>query len=177
MSRTPMPFYVGDVSALARTLRQQLENTEKIPSHLEMLNLLARAGGYRNFQHFRAQNEVHPEASTQAATPAEINHKRIKRILRFFDPSGVLTRWPKKHSERMLCLWVMWSRVAPRTTFSEQEINSVLTEHHAFGDHALLRRYLVSYQFMQRTDDGREYRRIETSPPPEAVEVFRQLRK
>lgn len=54
MSRIPLPFAVGDVSALARSLRSQMEALDRIPTHLELLNMLARAGGRRNFQHLRA---------------------------------------------------------------------------------------------------------------------------
>ncbi|GFK95147.1 hypothetical protein NNJEOMEG_03005 [Fundidesulfovibrio magnetotacticus] len=54
MSRIPLPFAVGDVSALAKSLRSQMDSLGRIPSHLELLNMLARAGGRRNFQHLRA---------------------------------------------------------------------------------------------------------------------------
>ncbi len=47
MSRTQLPLIISDVSALSRNLRRQLEEAERIPSHVEMLNLLAKAGGYK----------------------------------------------------------------------------------------------------------------------------------
>jgi hypothetical protein len=45
MSRKCIPFSAGDVSALARSLRSQLTTVARIPSHLELLNLLARDAG------------------------------------------------------------------------------------------------------------------------------------
>jgi hypothetical protein len=38
---------------------------------------------------------------------------------------------------------------------------------HAFGDYALLRRALIGWRLVQRTQDGSEYRRIEQKPPTE----------
>ncbi|WP_027721112.1 DUF2087 domain-containing protein [Maridesulfovibrio zosterae] len=176
MSKSSIPFYTGDVSSLARNLRQQLDGIEKLPSHLEMLNLLVKASGYRNFQHFKAQHTALKEINTPATQQAEINYKLIKRILRLFDEEGYLTHWPKKYSERVICLWVMWSRIAAQKTYNECEISELLEQQHLFEDHALLRRQLVDHNMVTRTADGRQYQRIEVRPPAEALEIFRLLR-
>lgn len=55
MTRTPLPYSAGDISALARSLRTQLAARQGMPGHVELLNMLAKAAGHRNFQHFRAQ--------------------------------------------------------------------------------------------------------------------------
>lgn len=178
MSRTPVSLHVGDVSALARTMRRQLDNLERAPSHLELLNLLAKAGGYRNFQHLKAvQQASQPDsgASTATQTEAELNLKRVKKAVGYFDLNGRLSSWPKKHSLRMLCLWVLWSRLPARAVLSELELDERLSLDHAFCDHALLRRLMVDYGMVERTPDGSEYRRIEVQPPLEALEVFRRL--
>jgi hypothetical protein len=86
-----------------------------------------------------------------------------------------LLRWPGKFSDRQPCLWVLWSRLPPRQTFTEAEISRLLQEHHRFGDHALLRRELVDGGWMTRTADGRVYRRLERRPPPEALALIRYL--
>ncbi len=170
-----MPYFVGDVSALARSLRQQLQEAERLPGHVEMLNLLVKAGGYRNFQHFKAQHDARAELDAPRPLPAEINYKLVKRFLRLYDGEARLVHWPKKHSERVICLWVIWSRIAARTAYTESELNGLLGKEHLFGDAALLRRFLVDHGLMTRTPDGREYRRVELQPSPEAVEVFRRL--
>ncbi|WP_319542275.1 DUF2087 domain-containing protein [uncultured Pseudodesulfovibrio sp.] len=175
MSKVPMSFCVDDVSVLARSLRCQLEKLERVPSHVEMLNLLAKAAGYRNFQHFKSQNEVSVLVDSRQQ-PVEINDKLIKRLVRFFDEEGRLIRWPKKYTQRMICLWVMWSRIPPKTPFSESEISAFLGQQHLFGDHALLRRELVDRGLVMRTADGSEYRRIESRPPVDAVELFKYIR-
>ena len=170
MSRKSFSIHVGDVSALARTLRQRLAGQERVPGHVEMLNLLARAGGYRNFQHLRAEQDA-----PGAPKAVEINPKRVKKAAGYFDLDGKLARWPKKHSLRELCLWVLWSRLPARTAMSELEFDERLILGHGFCDHALLRRWLVDLGLVARTPDGCEYRRIEKQPPDEAVAVFGRL--
>ena len=58
---------------------------------------------------------------------------------------------------------------------TERQISDRLRRLHRFGDHALLRRELVDRGLFTRTIDGREYRRIESRPPPDAREVIRRL--
>ena len=43
MPRTFLPYSVDDISALARSLREQLAARTEPPGHVEMLNMLARA--------------------------------------------------------------------------------------------------------------------------------------
>ncbi|MEZ7197203.1 DUF2087 domain-containing protein [Pseudodesulfovibrio karagichevae] len=176
MSKVPMPFYAGDVSALAQTLRRKLQDAETVPGHVEMLNLLVKATGFRNFQHFKAEFDARQAVEPPETRTDEVNLKRVKKVVRLFDEQGYLTRWPKKYSERLLCLWVMWSRIAPRRDYNECEISELLEQQHLFEDHALLRRELADHHMVERTSDGSRYRRMETPPPAEAVEVFRQLR-
>lgn len=179
MSRTLLPFQSDDISTLARSLKGQLADCEPAPTHLEILNMLARAKGYRNFQHYRAQMAAldRLENPTPAPAPEPVDFARINRVLRMFDQAGKLTRWPSKRSRQGLCLWVIWSRLPARRVFTEKEINLILNEHHLFGDHALLRRWLCDYGMMDRTRDGREYRRIEKRPPAEAIELIRRLQQ
>lgn len=177
MSRTLLPFHSDDISALARSLKGQLANCKPQPSHLELLNMLARASGYRNFQHYRAQLAARDSLENRqpAPEPEPVDFVRIRRLLRSFDPEGKLARWPSKRTHQELCLWVIWSRLPARQVLSEKEINQLLNENHLFGDHTLLRRWLCDYGMMSRTTDGREYRRIEKRPPAEALELIRQI--
>jgi len=177
MSKIPMPFTVGDISELAKTLRRQLDGLERLPSHVEMLNLLAKAGGYRNFQHFKAQHDAQTSLKTPQQPPAEVNFKLVKKLVRHFDDEGRLIRWPKKFTMRGICLWIMWSRIAARTSLTEREVNERLEEQHLFGDYALLRRELVDRGMISRTADGSSYQRVELQPPAEAIELLKHLRE
>lgn len=176
MSKELIPLYVEDISGFARSLRRQLDGREKTPGHVEMLNLLAKANGFRNFQHFRAKSQpIHQPVASAEATP-DVNLKHVKLTARHYDETGRLTRWPGKYSLRLLCLWVLWSRIPARTRFSEPEINERINDYHLFEDHALLRRELVDRGFLTRTEDGRQYERIEQCPTPEAIELLAVLR-
>jgi len=178
MSRQLLPFHADDISALARALRGQIVSLDHPPGHVELLNMLARASGWRNFQHLRAQWEArqHLEAPPPPPLPMTVDHVRVRRTARHFDESGRLVRWPGKHSERQLCLWVLWSRLPAKAVMTEVEVNQALTDGHSFGDYALLRRWLCDWAMMTRTADGREYRRAEVRPPPEALALLDHLK-
>lgn len=178
MSRTLLPFHSDDISALARSLKGQLADCEPQPSHLQLLNMLARANGYRNFQHYRAQLAARDQLEKGPAPPDKdpVDFARIKRLVRMFDAEGRLVRWPSKRSQQQLCLWVIWSKLPARRVLTDKEINLLLNESHLFGDHALLRRWLCDYGMVSRTRDGREYCRVEKRPPAEALELMHRLR-
>lgn len=187
MSRDIFPFYADDMSALARALKRQLADhyepgagdgaVRKAPGHVEILNMLARAGGYRNFQHLRSQSDARERLDQPAPIAAEptVDYVRVKRVTRYFDAAGRLLRWPGKHSDRVTSLWVLWSRLEPKRVYNEGEINRALNAEHLFGDHALLRRDMCDLGLMTRTVDGREYRRVEQAPPADAVALIRHL--
>jgi hypothetical protein len=172
-----MPLCVGDVSAFARTVCRQLDGAQNAPSHVEMLNLLARAGGFRNFQHLRAQHLAQLDLAAPPPAQEPVDYTLVKRLVRLFDAQGRLVRWPKKFTQRMLCLWVLWSRIPARQAMSESEINDLLDSHHGFGDCALLRRELADRGLVNRTPDGRRYTRIEQRLPATAAEVIRQTHR
>jgi hypothetical protein len=177
MSRTVFPFAVGDISALARRLNTEIGAREAKPGHLELLNMLARGAGFRNFQHFRAAATAEDRLEQLPAMPEVVDHARVEQAARHFDADGRLVRWPAKVSHQALCLWVLWSRLAPRQVFTEAQINKLLQALHLFGDYAILRRELFGYGLVSRTKDGREYRRVERQPPREAVELLRRVRR
>lgn len=176
MSREVFALAADDISAFARALRGQLAACDHLPSHLELLNMLARAGGHRNFQHFRAAAEgaAAPPPPPVAAEP--MDEKRVERVARLFDAEGRLTRWPGKASWRKLCLWALWSTLPAGQTLTERAVNDHLNARHLFTDHALLRREMADHGLVWRTADGRAYRRIEQRPPAEARAVIRRVK-
>ena len=175
MSRTSLPLHTDDISAFARAMCHQLADCDHPPSHVEMLNMLARSTGLRNFQSLRAQLIARDRLRHPAPEPAPIDYVQLQRVARYFDSHGRLARWPGKFSHREPCLWVLWSRIPPRQALTEAEINGNLLANHLFRDHALLRRLLCDAQMVSRTADGREYRRVERQPPPEAIALIRHL--
>jgi hypothetical protein len=146
-----------------------------LPGHLEMLNILARAAGSRNFQHFRAQVVAEKRLMSPLEQAEPVDYTRLQRLRRYFDINGRLLRWPTKFSDQEPCLWVLWSKLPSRKTLSEGEMNALLLDHHRFEDPALLRRELKERKMVTRTLDGREYRRLERRPAVEALALIRLL--
>ncbi|MEW5688226.1 MAG: DUF2087 domain-containing protein [Pseudomonadota bacterium] len=176
MSRTTIPFATADISALAKSLRAQLANRDGPPGHVEMLNILARAAGRRNFQQLRAESEGRPAAEISQTTPTSaVDAVQIARVAGHFDALGRMVRWPSRTRHQELCLWVLWSRLPARRAFTEAEVNALIKAQHLFGDHAILRRSLCNSRLLSRTRDGAEYRRVEREPPPEAAALIRQV--
>lgn len=171
MSRQIIPFATPDLSAFAKSLREQLTGLERLPSHVELLNMLARAGGHANFQALRADAAAQDRLTTEPAA-APVDHARIEKVVRHFDSAGRMVRWPGRTSHQDLCLWVIWSRIPAEQRFSEREINQFIIDGHTFGDHAILRRSLVDMQMLARTPDGKLYRRIEKKPDADAAALL-----
>ncbi|BAK67202.1 hypothetical protein SLG_25270 [Sphingobium sp. SYK-6] len=183
MSRTILPFAAPDFSALARSLRQQLVGRTAAPGHLELMNMLARAAGSRNYQHYRAQALTTPAPQAHAAPPAThdieaadtppVRPERLEKALRCFDRDGRLTRWPARTVLQHLCLWPLWADFPPARTLDEKQVNDYLKSRNSFLDHAILRREMCNIGLLSRTRDGRAYRRLERRPPPEALMMIR----
>ena len=178
MTRTIFPMDVADISAFAKSLREQIGKLDHKPSHVEMLNLLSRAGGYRNFQHFRSTvrtADMLEKWNLDGEAAPAADEARVRKTLRVFDQEGRIVRWPGKRSQQELCLWFLWSRVPADETFTERGISDFLGGLHLFGDSALLRRDLVDLGLMRRNRDGSDYRKIEKQPPPELGPLLRLL--
>src|SRR5690554_4212193 len=104
MSRTAVPLEVEDLSPFAKSLRQALAAHEGPPSHVELLNLLAKAAGFQNYQHLRA-NAGAAGRLRAAAGPAIVpDLGKVAKAARYFDAEGRLATWPSRYVHQMLCL-------------------------------------------------------------------------
>lgn len=179
MPRTETPLHAPDISAFAKTLARELKTAHdtlhRLPGHVELLNMLARASGHRNFQSLKARPPTPPPAASAPATPASLSDT-AQRALRQFDAQGRLTRWPIKYSVQRLMLWGLWMRFDGKRRYSEREVNEVLKAWHLFGDHCTLRRELVEMKMLERSDGGAEYRKLPRRPDAEAMALMRALR-
>ena len=172
MTRTALPFEVDDISALARSLAQQLTEVPE-PGHQSLLNMLARGAGFRNFQHFRASATAADKLAQPAAPAADMT--RVAQTLRHFDEAGRLLRWPGKTWQQHLAVWALWAHVPCDTALTERQASALLNDWHGFGDAAILRRTMVERGLLTRVPGGNEYRRVESPPPPEARALIRHL--
>ncbi len=175
MSKSVIPLVSEDISTFARNLALQLKTKDNpAPSHLSLMNMLARAAGFRNFQHLRAAHTS--EACLTQNLPAPlVHHKRVKRALNLFDTAGMLTQWPSRRAVQDLCLWLMWSRLPSREIMQERDVNGIFNQAHSFQDPAIIRRGLISMKLLTRNPDGSNYQRQELAPPPEALALFRHI--
>jgi hypothetical protein len=166
----PISLFAEDITSFARNLASELKSTGGSPSHLELLNMLARSGGHRNYQHLRAS----ASARSRLALPTKVvDFTRIERLAKYFDANGLLIRWPNTFSIQDACVWVMWSRLPARLVMSERELNERLKVEHRFGDHAILRRELVERGLLKRPLDCSIYERAERQPTAEIAELIR----
>ncbi len=182
MPREAFALSVPDVSAFARALGRSLAERHARkpapPSHVELLNLLARAAGQRNIQALRTA----PAAAVAAAprpraaneTPLSAN---ARKALAQFDDHGRLLRWPVKFSVQRLVLWTLWTRFDAKRVYTERQVNAVLKQANHFGDHVTLRRELINHRLMSRKSDCSEYRNLAARPDDEARALIAAWRK
>lgn len=180
MSRTTIPLYVSDLSAFTKSLRTSLaahfETAQQVPSHLVLMNCIARAAGFQNVQSLKASPPalfappvVQRESAEQPApklTPLAL------KTLSQFDKEGRLLRLPNKLSVQKLAVWCLWTRFSAKRSYNEREINDVLKAYNTFGDHATLRRELVETKLLERTPDCAVYRKCAAKPSDEIAAML-----
>jgi hypothetical protein len=70
-----------------------------------------------------------------------------------------IDRYPRRLSDRRLLLeWIVENTFDPDDDLSESEVNLRLLRYS--DDVAVLRRYLVDFELLERTADGTSYRRV-----------------
>lgn len=189
MTRLLVPLATPDVSAFTKTLKSFLDERhaagKPLPSHVELLNLLARAAGSRNFATLKASalkataRQLSPEPDPSAPQPGgsavslSTLSPTVRKALLQFDDAGRLIRLPSKLSVQQMTTWALWTQFTARRKYTEKEVNAVIKAHHTFGDHATLRRELINMNLLGRKSDCSEYWKEPRRPEPE-VQSFLQ---
>lgn len=185
--RERVPLQCDDLSQFAKTLRQQLgEHLEKspgaTPSHVQLLNMVARAAGHRSVQALRAQatrTQVHapptaaPAVSTGPTTPLGTH---AAKALTQFDGHGRLSRWPYKFAVQRLAMWGLWLRFESGRTYTEREVNEILKAWTTYGDHVTPRRELVEMKLLGRKPDCSAYWKEPQRPTDDVRALLQALR-
>jgi hypothetical protein len=170
VTRDTLPLSVADLAVFARNLRRDWPDAP--PGHLTLMNLLARAGGFRNYQHLRA-NAL---AAGRLSRPMPlVDHVEVERLLRHFDAEGRLIRWPARTAVQHKVLWVLWSHLPRGVSMTERQISARLNDWHLFGDAAIIRRTLLEQGLIARSADCTDYRRIEREPSADTLALIRRL--
>ena len=180
MTRLPVPLPAPDVSALAKTLKSFLDERHGAgkapPTHVELLNLLARAAGLRNFATLKAAALAPPvpvPAAPRGAVELGTLSPTVRKALLQFDEARRLVRLPNKLSVLQMAMWALWTQFEARRNYTEKEVNAILNAHHIFGDQASLRRELVEMKLLGRESDCSRYWKEARRPDPE-VRTFLQ---
>lgn len=168
MSRDHIPLQISDLSGFATQLRKQLPQTDDLPGHLAFLGMIARAAGFRNYQHLQSEADKGQPLSKDAA-------KKLERAIRVFDGGTRMTHWPATTGVQGMCLWPIWFDLERGAQISEGDVNAAIQSRIAFEDYPLVRRSLIDHKFMTRTNDGKIYTRLSLNPPPEAVLLIKSI--
>lgn len=134
MPRDTIALTISDLSAFARTLRRDLATADSFPGHLALMNMLARAAGYGNFQHLRAtpdpQTRAMPDPVPQ--TDRKISRCRLAR-LRCRGLHDALAD-PDSGAKTLR----LGAAVAPAVATGDDrtEVNGTIDAWHSFGDRA-----------------------------------------
>jgi hypothetical protein len=188
MTRLLVPLFTPDISTFTKTLKSFLDERHvagrPLPSHLELLNLLARAAGLRNFATLKAaalaaspgipvatENEVPTVKPPGDAVELSTLSATVRKALMQFDESGRLVRLPNKLSVQQMTMWALWTQFAAHRSYTEKEVNAVVNAFHIFGDQATLRRELVNMKLLGRKSDCSEYWK-EPHRPEQEVQGF-----
>ena len=70
-------------------------------------------------------------------------------------PDSELDRFPLKEKKRIAIIAQLAKQFQPGKNYTEKEVNAILTRY--YEDYAILRRYLIEYNFLDRSRDGRAY--------------------
>lgn len=185
MTRSLVPLAAPDVSALAKHLKSFLDERHGAgrapPTHVELLNLLARAAGRRNFATLKAAAVAAPagpsvSGSGSASVDLGTLSPTVRKALLQFDEAKRLVRLPGKLSVQQMAMWALWTQFAGRRSYSEKEVNAVLNAHHTFGDQATLRRELVNMKLLGRMSDCSKYWKEARRPEPQVRAFLRAWR-
>ena len=180
--RERIALHSDDLSQFAKTLRQQLadhlhKSEGTAPSHVQMLNMLARAAGHRSVQALRAQALLKPSAPPPpAADPPPALSAHAAKALTQFDAHGRLSRWPYKFAVQRLAMWGLWLRFDSGRTYTEREVNDILKAWTIYGDHVTPRRELVEMGLLGRKDDCSSYWKQPQRPNDEVRSLLQALR-
>ncbi|MCY6382925.1 DUF2087 domain-containing protein [Hoeflea prorocentri] len=172
MTKNPISMCVNDMTVFTRVLSRQLGETS--PSHLALMNMVARAAGFQNVQHMRAASAAAKRLDNQTESVVA-DARCVERTLHQFDNCGRLLQWPAKRSVQTLALWALWATLPANKVLDEQALNDHLAQEHLFKDPATVRRTMISCGLLSRKKDGTDYRRIEQQPPVEAKALINVL--
>lgn len=83
--------------------------------------------------------------------------EKNEALIKYFNNENDLKLmiFPKKQKQKYLCfLWII-SLFAKNINYTEKEVNEILKK--VYPDYVMIRRYLVDYGLISRTENGSRY--------------------
>ncbi len=85
-----------------------------------------------------------------------ITEKEIEAVKKaYFTEEGGIKNFPSKEKKKIIVLRIIAANFKTGTTYSEQEINRILKR--IYEDYVTIRRAMIEYGFLSRTDDCKKY--------------------
>jgi DNA-binding CsgD family transcriptional regulator len=81
--------------------------------------------------------------------------ERLDIIKKYFNENGGLKNFPAREKRKIIILSEIMKNFSPGKKYREQEMNRILKR--IYEDYATIRRALIEYGFMDRTNDGSSY--------------------
>lgn len=81
--------------------------------------------------------------------------EREKVLASYFDENGFISQFPRKEKRKIIVLSALIQDFDHKKNYSEHGVNEILKRR--ITDFVTVRRYLIEYGFMQRTNDGKSY--------------------
>lgn len=78
-------------------------------------------------------------------------------ISMFLDADGKIKQMPAKIKKRTIILKYLSTKFSVGHDYTEKEVNAIIDNWHTFGDYFILRRELIDYKFLYRTQNGSRY--------------------
>ncbi|MFS0726089.1 DUF2087 domain-containing protein [Paenibacillus sp. 1P07SE] len=143
----------GTTSTIRNHRFAMKERAKQARLYLAIMELLdEHAGGAPRFV------PIHRTA-TQVDERYALTEAEYEAMIRKYFPDGAagrLTGFPRKEKRKLAILRHISSRFERQRKYSEKEINTILKAVYP-EDHVTLRRYLIEYGFLDRTDDCSVY--------------------
>jgi len=100
--------------------------------------------------------EIHPSATMIDDRYNITVEDRDKTIKTYMNENGSLKQFPPKEKKKIILLREIMKNFKQNYEYQEQEVNKILER--IYSDYATLRRALIEYGFLDRSDDCRVYR-------------------
>lgn len=148
---------LGDRSpSTVRNHRFQLRRrTAQARAYLALMELLDQQAD-QDFVDYHAALPMRDDRAVVTRTEAD------KLLDKYFqdESHSVLDRFPRREKHKLVVLRHLVQRFEPGRRYTEKQVNALLKQ--AFGDYAVLRRWLVDYRFLGRERDGSAYWRTDS---------------